>query len=82
MTEHGDPGVWCGLTLGDGEALVDTAAQSGLIGTEALQQLRKALEVRGLKYKWLNKPARAQGVGGRAKAVGVVITPFAIGGSH
>eukprot|EP00959_Pyramimonas_sp_CCMP1952_P172790 3610769-Pyramimonas_sp.AAC.1 len=72
----------CGLSLGDGEAVVDTAAQSGLIGTEALQQLASALKQRGLRFKWVNKPARAQGVGGKPRTVGVIVTPFGIEGAH
>ena len=64
---RGEPEVWCGLTLGDEEALVDTAAQSGLIGMPALGRLETALGKKGMRVMWIDKPARAQGVGVRPK---------------
>ena len=59
---------------------MDTAAQGGLIGLPALKRLEAHLQAQGLRYTWLSKPARAQGVGGRAKTVGVVRIPIGIGG--
>ena len=59
-------GVSAVSTIDDREGLVDTAAQSGLIGLPALKRLEKVLAEFGLGVKWLDKPGRAQGVGGKA----------------
>lgn len=56
-----------GLTTSPTVAIVDTAAQDGLIGVEALERLTRQLAVRGLREAWANKKARAHGVGGQTK---------------
>ncbi len=71
--------------LGDDEALVDTAAKSGLIGKPALDRLVSILLVtpKELRIQWLDKPARALGVGGvgrRTRTIDVALVPFSIGG--
>ena len=60
--------------------LVDTAAQSGLIGEGALSRLQVALNSFGLKVKKTDKKAQARGVGGEAKVQGVVEIPMGLGG--
>jgi len=51
---------------------VDTAAQSGLIGEEALKRLQNNLKCHGLKVVWKHK---------QAQVVGVVDIPLGIGGA-
>eukprot|EP00435_Cladocopium_sp_Y103_P046620 s783_g13.t1 len=70
-----------GLTTSPLVAVVDTAAQDGLIGAAALQRLKEQLTERGLQVVWTTKQARAQGVGGQAKVLGIVAIPLGIGGS-
>ena len=60
--------------------VVDTAAQSGLIGEPALQRLQRSLRQRGLQGVWTGKSAQARGVGGEAKVCGVIEIPLGLGG--
>ena len=60
--------------------VVDTAAESGLIGSLALDRLVQQLTENGMKIKWTNKRAAAKGVGGDAVALGVALIPLGIGG--
>lgn len=60
---------------------MDTAAQSGLIGEEALKRLQNNLKCHGLKVVWKNKQAQARGVDGQVQVVGVVDIPLGIGGA-
>ena len=71
---------FCGVTTHGEFGLVDTAAQSGLIGIGALDRLNTALGEHGLKAKWTNKAGNARGVGGEAKCKGVVEIPLGVGG--
>ena len=53
-----------GLTLLDEEALVDTNAQSGVIGKRAAQALYRALRRHGLRWLWVDGAEQmANGVG-------------------
>ena len=61
------------------EAIVDTAAQDGLIGRPALLLLFEALRKFGLKGRWTGAASEARGVGGVAKTVGVVEVPVGMG---
>eukprot|EP00435_Cladocopium_sp_Y103_P059905 s740_g21.t1 len=69
-----------GLTTNPAFAVVDTAAQDGLIGLGALNRLKVQLSELGLRVAWTNKQARAHGVGGAAKVVGIAAIPLGIGG--
>lgn len=69
-----------GVTTHGAFGLVDTAAQSGLIGEGALSRLQVALNSFGLKVKKTDKKAQARGVGGEAKVQGVVEIPMGLGG--
>ena len=71
---------WCGLSTEAAHGIVDTAAQSGLVGVKALERLEDALEEHGLKVRWSDKIGHARGVGGEAESVGVVEIPLGIGG--
>ena len=71
---------FCGITTHGAFGLVDTAAQSGLIGIGALNRLNEALREFGLKVRWTNKVGNARGVGGEAKCKGVVEIPLGVGG--
>lgn len=61
-------------------AVVDTAAQGGLIGKPALQRLEAVLRRFGLKVRRVNKVAQARGIGGEAQVCGVVEIPIAVSG--
>ena len=67
-----------GLTASPHLAIVDTAAQDGLIGSFALERLKEQLAGFGLKVAWTGRQAKAQGVGGQAKVLGVVAIPLGI----
>lgn len=69
-----------GLTTNAEQGIVDTAAQSGLIGEEAFNRLEKSLEERGLKPRKTNRQGQARGVGGEAISVGVAELPLGIAG--
>lgn len=69
-----------GLTTSPTLAVVDTAAQDGLIGLGALERLKMQLSEQGLQVAWTNKQARAHGVGGAAKVIGIAAIPLGIGG--
>ncbi len=71
---------FCGITTHGAFGLVDTAAQSGLIGEKALNNLEITLKEHGLKIKKTDKKAQARGVGGEAKVRGVVEIPLGLGG--
>ena len=62
------------------QALVDTAAQEGLIGRTALLRLLSVLRPHNLRAHWLNKEATARGIGGCARTIGVCELPVGIAG--
>ena len=68
---------FCGPSM----AVVDTAAQDGLVGDRALRRFREKLADHGLCVKWTGKTARAHGVGGQASVCGIVAVPLGIAGS-
>ena len=70
-----------GLTTCPTMALVDTAAQDGLVGRDALQQLSQKLHSFGLKVKWTDKKAKAHGAGGQAEVLGIAAVPLGLAGS-
>ena len=70
--------LFVGLTASPNLAIVDTAAQDGLIGSFALERLKEQLAGFGLKVAWTGRQAKAQGVGGQAKVLGVVAIPLGI----
>eukprot|EP00959_Pyramimonas_sp_CCMP1952_P066218 1382444-Pyramimonas_sp.AAC.1 len=57
-------------------------ATSGLIGAGALRQLAEAQRGQGLRFKWIDKPARAREVAGEARTVRVIVAPFRVGGAR
>ena len=59
-----------GVGASNAEAIVDTAAQEGLIGRPALLQLLEALRPFSLKWRWTGEASEARGVGGVAKTLG------------
>ena len=52
-----------GVALEDHQGLVDTAAQEGLVGKNALLKYLDALRPLGLRGIWVDKPASARGIG-------------------
>ena len=70
-----------GLTTAPCLGVVGTAAQDGLIGSKALERLKEQLSNCGLQVKWTGKQAKAHGVGGQAKVLGIIAIPLGIAGS-
>ena len=71
---------FCGLTTRAEQGIVDTAAQSGLIGEEAFKRLENSLGEKGLRPNRTNRQSQARGVGGEAISIGVAELPLGIGG--
>eukprot|EP00435_Cladocopium_sp_Y103_P001618 s5475_g1.t1 len=71
---------FCGILTDAERGVVDTAAQSGLIGQHALERLKKSLASHGLKVRETSKRGQARGVGGQAISLGVVELPIGIAG--
>ena len=71
---------FCGITTLAEHGVVDTAAEGGLIGSVALERLQQQLRKHGLQGKWTGKQSSAKGVGGQAKAHGVILLPLGVGG--
>jgi len=73
-----------GLMVHPHEAVVDTAAEDGCIGTSQLPSLAGSLAQHGLQFVWqqTNGSAAAQctGIGGAAKWLGRVMIPAGIAG--
>ena len=78
--EFSTPTPFSGMTTHGSVGLVDTAAQGGLIGKPALERLQQCLQAAGLRIQWLDKEAKARGVGGEAKVLGVAKIPVGIAG--
>ena len=73
--------LFIGLTTSPSTAVVDTAAQDGLIGRPALERLKQQLGAVGLQISWTKKRAKAHGVGGPANVVGIVAIPLGLAGT-
>ena len=71
--------LFVGLTTSPTMAVVDTAAQDGLIGSVALERLKEGLASFGLQCVWTGGQAKAHGVGGQAKVLGIIAIPLGIG---
>jgi len=73
--------AWSFLTTPSGEAIVDIGATQDLIGIEALGEFEKILAKIGLKPIKVDAPLTIpSGIGGQAKAIGVVLLPISPGG--
>eukprot|EP00434_Breviolum_minutum_P042285 symbB.v1.2.037631.t1/scaffold5609.1/size25375/3 len=72
--------LFCGIVTQACEGVVDTAAEGGLIGTQALSRLQTALGQLGYQCKWTPKQTMAKGVGGSAQTIGVILIPLGLGG--
>ena len=82
MYEPPDPfSLFIGLTTTPTMAVVDTAAQDGLIGSHALERLKVQLASSGLQIVWTGRQAKAHGVGGQAKVLGIAAIPLGIAGT-
>ena len=71
---------FCGIATHGAVGLVDTAAQSGLIGEGALSRLEAVLATCGLKVKRTDRKAQARGVGGEATVREVIEIPLGLAG--
>ena len=75
------PPSFTGVVTCPTQGVVDTAAQDGLIGREALLRLIGSLREHGLKMSWnKTKKAQACGVGGKAEVIGIAEMPLGIAG--
>ena len=72
--------IFCGISTEASQGVVDTAAQSGLIGEHALSQFSEELRKCGLRYRMTDRKGQARGVGGEAVVKGVVELPIGIAG--
>ena len=74
--------VFFGANRADGTALVDTAAQHGLVGVETLRGHARLLEPRfGLKVQWSQEPGGVvRGVCGAEETTKVAYVPIGLGG--
>ena len=71
-----------GIAVKPGEAIVDTAAEDGVIGIAQLPDFLKALSNHGLKVDWLEDHlVRCSGVGGGAAHLGTFRAPYNIAGA-
>eukprot|EP00435_Cladocopium_sp_Y103_P028637 s478_g7.t1 len=78
----GAPDGWSFLSLPQGEAVLDTGATQDLIGSAALAELSEGLKAVGLQPIRVDRPVvTPAGIGGTAKALGVVLIPVSIEGS-
>ena len=71
---------FCGISTEGAQGVVDTAAQSGLIGERALKKISEELKRYGLSYRMTNRNGQARGVGGEAVVKGVIELPIGIAG--
>ena len=71
---------FCGISTSPEHGVVDTAAEGGLVRSTSLEKIERKLANFGLKCKWIPKRSAAKGVGGQAKALGVVLLPLGLGG--
>ncbi|CAJ1429454.1 unnamed protein product [Effrenium voratum] len=69
-----------GITMQSHQGVVDTAAQGGLIGKRALENLQGELKRHGLKVNPLQKTGKARGIGGQASVCGMAEVPLGIAG--
>ena len=75
-----------GITAPAGQAVVDTAAEAGCMGSSNLAPLSDILASHGLQYAWVaranagDQPINCMGVGGRASWIGTLEIPIGIGG--
>ncbi|CAE7498867.1 TY1B-DR1 [Symbiodinium sp. CCMP2592] len=76
-----DVAPFIGIVTNESQALVDTAAQEGLIGRPALLRLCGALRNHHLQIHWVDKQSCARGIGGQARTIGVCEIPLGIGGT-
>ena len=76
-----NPPSFIGVVTGASEGIVDTAAQDGLLGKEALLRFAESLRSYGLKIRWnTTRKAQACGVGGKATVIGTAEVPVGIAG--
>eukprot|EP00435_Cladocopium_sp_Y103_P030682 s4658_g7.t1 len=72
---------WAFLALPGGEAIVDIGATQDLIGSSPMEELTRALAAVGLKPLKINETAvTPSGIGGVARALGVMLLPISPGG--
>ena len=74
--------VFLGSSGADGTALVDTAAQHGLVGMETLQAHDRPLQERfGLKVRWSTEAGGSvRGVCGKEEKTHIVYVPIGLSG--
>ena len=76
--------IFAGIKVKGSQAIVDTAAEDAVIGTEALKALQLELAQHGLQVLKVEteRQVPCAGIGGEATAAGVVDVPTSIAGLH
>ena len=76
--------IFAGIKVKGSQAIVDTAAEDAVIGTEALKVLQLELAQHGLQVLKVESERQVPcaGIGGEATAAGVVDVPTSIAGLH
>ncbi|CAE7204904.1 unnamed protein product, partial [Symbiodinium pilosum] len=76
--------VFAGVRVKGCEAIVDTAAEDAVIGSQALEQLQEALKKHFLQTVHVKSENQipCAGIGGEATALGLVDVPTSIAGLH
>ena len=79
-----DTTSFAGLSMLPGHALVDTGAQSGVVGLKCWQIWVAGLAEHGLQPLFIEMPAdlEAGGIGGGQKVLAICLMPMGIAGTH
>ncbi|CAE7808261.1 GIP, partial [Symbiodinium sp. CCMP2456] len=81
VTSRASLQVFAGVSVHSGCALVDTAAEDAVVGTNALEAMRRELLRHGLQPKMIEERCTpCAGIGGAAKSVGIIDIPTSVAG--
>ena len=75
QTGPADLAPFIGLTVSPGSAVVDSAAEEGVIGLSQMEPYEALLQDRGLKVLWQSSGGSCVGVGGSAVQLGTFLAP-------
>eukprot|EP00971_Amphidinium_carterae_P338719 6476216-Amphidinium_carterae.1 len=72
-----------GLVTADDSAVVDTGAENGVIGEQAMKRLEQSLMGKGLRVQDLKgKASNTNGIGGQAQVIRRCLIPIGLGGQN
>ena len=73
--------IYAGITVRHGYALVDTAAEDAVVGSNALEDMRQELLRHGLQPQMIDQSSTpCAGIGGAATSIGVIDVPTSVAG--